>query len=160
MPVLLRKRWTVTIAGIVMIGTFVAVALGSSGVWFHVDESRHRYPRRRRQCEPRRDQVRTNHSTDVRVQKIVFAPGAYSGWHHHPGIVIATVESGAVTFTNADCGSTTYGPGLAAGSVFIEADDEPGQASNVGGATVYATFVAPHADPPVFRIEDDPPDCH
>jgi hypothetical protein len=24
---------------------------------------------------------------------------------------------------------------------------------------VYATLVAPDADPPVFRIEDDPPPC-
>jgi hypothetical protein len=26
-------------------------------------------------------------------------------------------------------------------------------------ATVYATLVTPDADPPVFRIEDDPPPC-
>ena len=42
---------------------------------------------------------------------------------------------------------------------FIEADDEPGQASSVDGATVYATFVAPHASPPVFRIEDAAQTC-
>jgi hypothetical protein len=43
--------------------------------------------------------------------------------------------------------------------VFVEKSDVPGQASSVDGATVYATFVAPHADPPVFRIEDDPVTC-
>jgi hypothetical protein len=43
--------------------------------------------------------------------------------------------------------------------VFIERGDEPGQVTSAGGATAYATFVAPSADPPVFRIEDDPPPC-
>jgi hypothetical protein len=61
-----------------------------------------------------------------------------------------------VTFTTA-CGSTTYGQGLATGSVFVESGDSPGQASSVDGAIVYATFVAPHANPPVFRVEDTGP---
>jgi hypothetical protein len=43
--------------------------------------------------------------------------------------------------------------------VFVESGDTPGQASSAGGATVYATFVAPHANPPVFRIEDAPVSC-
>jgi hypothetical protein len=73
--------------------------------------------------------------------------------------VIVAVASGAVTFTQSDCSSETYGPGLPAGSVFVEGGDVPGQASSVGGATVYATFVAPHADPPVFRIEDAAQTC-
>jgi hypothetical protein len=42
--------------------------------------------------------------------------------------------------------------------VFVE-DDDPVQVSSVGGATVYATFVAPSADPPVFRIEDSVQAC-
>jgi len=101
----------------------------------------------------------TKDQTDVRVQRIIFDPGSYSGWHHHPGIVIATVLSGSVTFTNSDCSSETYGPGRPAGSVFTEGGDDPGQASSVTGAEVYATFVAPHAVPPVFRIEDDAQTC-
>jgi hypothetical protein len=108
--------------------------------------------------EANSDQVKlqTEGPTDVRVQKIVIAPGGNSGWHHHPGIVIATVASGAVIFSHA-CSSTTYGPGLAAGSVFVESGDLPAQASSVDGATLFATFVAPHANPPVFRFEDNPP---
>ena len=74
------------------------------------------------------------------------------------GFVIATVKTGTVTFTR-DCKSTDYGPG----SVFVESGDSPGQASSTNGATVYATFVAPHVDAtaggPVFRIEDNPPSC-
>jgi hypothetical protein len=155
-----RKKWSVAIAGVVVIGTFVAVALGSPGnsgfmpmtlVTGTLNNAV--------QVNHDRVKFQTKDPTDVRVQKIVFAAGGTSGWHHHPGVVIATVASGAVTFTESDCSSTTYGPGLPAGAVFVEQSDAPGQASSVGGATVYATFVAPHADPPVFRIEDDPVTC-
>jgi quercetin dioxygenase-like cupin family protein len=102
---------------------------------------------------------RTKDPTDVMVQKIVQTPGGSSGWHHHPGIVIVAVESGSVTVWDSDCNKTTYGPGLPDGSVFTESGDEPGQVTSSGGATLYATFVAPSADPAVFRIEDDPPPC-
>jgi len=106
-----------------------------------------------------RIKFQTKDPTDVRIQKIVFSAGGTSGWHHHPGVVIATVLSGSVTFTKSDCSSTTYGPGLPAGAVFVESGDQPGEASSVDGATSYLAFVAPHADPPVFRIEDNPPPC-
>ncbi|MEO6712390.1 MAG: hypothetical protein ABIM89_03045 [Mycobacteriales bacterium] len=106
-----------------------------------------------------RVKFQTKDATDVRVQKIVLAAGGRSGWHHHPGIVLAAVESGAVTFTDGQCHSTTYGPGLPAGAVFAEGGDDPGQASSSGGATLYVTFVAPSTDPPVFRIEDAAPAC-
>ena len=32
----------------------------------------------------------------VRSFTLTYAPGAYSGWHQHPGIVIAVVKEGAV----------------------------------------------------------------
>jgi hypothetical protein len=85
--------------------------------------------------------------------------------------VIVTVASGAVTFSKfvpdgehgdrhgSGCSSKTYGPLLPNGAVFVESGDDPAQASSAGGATVYVTFVAPHANPPVFRIEDTPPPC-
>jgi len=103
----------------------------------------------------------TEGPTDVRVQKVVISPGGYSGWHHHPGIVIVAVKWGEVTFTNSDCSSKTYSldPNNPNGSVFVEGGDDPGQASSVTGAKLIATFVAPDANPPVFRIEDDAPPC-
>ena len=104
----------------------------------------------------------TKDPTDVRVARIDTAPGGRSGWHHHPGIVVITVLSGAVTFTRSDCSSKTYGPGQPDGAVFVEGGDGPAQASNQGTTPVtsYATFIAPHATPPVFRIDDhDFPGC-
>jgi quercetin dioxygenase-like cupin family protein len=73
-----------------------------------------------------RVKFQTKEPTDVRVARVDIAPGGYSGWHHHPGIVIVTVASGAVTFTESDCSSKTYGPGLPDGAVFVEGGDEPG----------------------------------
>jgi hypothetical protein len=106
-----------------------------------------------------RVKFQTKDSTDVRVQRLVFAPGSSSGWHHHPGLVLVTVESGSVTLWQADCSSTTYGPGLPDGAVFAEGGDEPVQATSTNGATNYVVFVAPNADPPVFRVEDDAISC-
>jgi quercetin dioxygenase-like cupin family protein len=156
-PLRSRKKWTVAIVGVAVIATFAAVALGSPPFNFTPTTLVTGYFANKADANHNGIKFQTDNPTDVRVQKIVIAPGGYSGWHHHPGIVIATVESGAVTFTKSDCSSKTYGPGLHAGAVFIEAEDQPGQASSAGGATLYATFVAPHAVPPVFRIEDNPP---
>lgn len=106
-----------------------------------------------------RVKFRTKHPTDVLVQKIVTDAGGSSGWHHHPGMVIVAIQSGTLTVWDSDCNQTTYGPGLPNGSVFVESGGEPGLVTSTGGATSYATFVAPSADPPVFRIEDDAMSC-
>ena len=147
------------IVGAAVFGAFAGVALGSAGVGFTPTTLVTGTLNNDVKLNSDRVKFQTKDPTDVRVQRIEFAPGGYSGWHHHPGIVIVTVASGQVTFTNSNCSSTTYGPGLPAGSVFVEGGDDPGQASSVAGATVYATFVAPHAAPPVFRIEDSPRSC-
>lgn len=104
-----------------------------------------------------RVKFQTKDANDVRVQQLTFAAGAFSGWHHHPGVIIVSVASGSVTLTHADCSSKTYGPGLANGAVFVEGGDHPIQASSAGGATVYATAVTPDGIP--VRIEDDVPAC-
>ena len=142
-----------------MIGTLAAVALGNPPsnvtpttlVTANFDETVH--------VNSDRVKFQTKDATDVRIQKLVFAAGGLSGWHHHPGAVIVAVESGAVTFTHSDCSSKTYGPGLPNGAVFAEGGDDPTQVSSAGGATVYAVFVAPSNDPPVTRVEDDPVSC-
>ncbi|HLM22979.1 MAG TPA: hypothetical protein VK390_15845 [Propionibacteriaceae bacterium] len=106
-----------------------------------------------------RVKFQTKDPTDVLVQKIVTDPGGSSGWHHHPGMVIVAVQSGSLTVWDSNCNQETYGPGLPNGSVWVESGDEPGMVTSAGGATSYATFVAPNAAPPVFRIEDNPPPC-
>jgi len=158
--VLRLKNWVAATAGVAVIGTLAAaVALGSPGsavtaetlVTANFDQTDH--------VNSDRVKFQTKDVTDVRVQRLVFGPNSYSGWHHHPGLVLVTVESGSVTLWQSDCSSTTYGPGLPDGAVFVEGGDEPVQATSTTGAVNYVVLVAPSADPSVFRIEDDPISC-
>jgi quercetin dioxygenase-like cupin family protein len=154
-----RKHVIAATVGGVAIGMLGPAALGSPPSGFtptnlvkaDLDEKVH--------LNSDRVKFQTKDPTDVLVQKIVTDPGGFSGWHHHPGMVIVAVQSGALTVWDSHCNKTTYGPGLPNGSVWTESGDEPMQVTSAGGATSYATFVAPSADPPVFRIEDDPPPC-
>ena len=105
-----------------------------------------------------RVKLQTKGPTDVRLQKLNVSPGGYSGWHHHPGLVIVTVASGTLTYTTSDCQSKTYGPGLPNGATFVESGDNPAQASSTTGATIYATYIAPRGAG--FRIDDhEAPGC-
>jgi hypothetical protein len=130
---------------------------GVTAVPDHLIEPR-RESRLQRSGRPNADRIRlrTKKPTDVRVQKVVFAPGGRTGWHHHPGIVLVAVESGQVTVVDAKCNAQTYGPGARNGSVFTEIGTEPREVRNLSGteATVYATLIAPNADMDIFRAED------
>ena len=155
------KKWTAATIGVAVIGTLAAaVALGSMGsgvaittfVTANFDHAVH--------LNSDRVKFQTKGKTDVRIQQLVFEAGGYSGWHHHPGIVIVAVQSGALTLWESDCSSETYGPGLPNGAVFAEGGDSPQQVTTVDGATVYATFIAPDANPvPITRIEDAEVSC-
>lgn len=106
-----------------------------------------------------RVKFQTKDDTATLVQKLTFSPGAYSGWHHHPGIVIVTVKEGTIRLMQSDCSTRDYGPGSTDGSVFIEGEQRVHEARSANGAVVYATYVAPNASPPVFRVENQPPMC-
>ena len=148
-------------AGLAVVATFAAVAFGSPGsgrvttVLVTADNNE------TVQLNSDRIKFQTKGPTDVRVQTITFAPGGRSGWNHKPGFVLVAVLSGEVTKFDSHCNGTTYGPDSPNGAVFVEYGDHPEEVRNMSGApaTVYATLVAPDADPPVFRIEDDPPPC-
>jgi len=154
-----KKRWVVTTLGLVIAGAAATVALATPGsgvttstfVTADFTNSVH--------FNSDRVKFQTKDPTTVRVQKLAWAAGAYSGWHHHPGVIVVTVQSGSVTVEDSSCNSVTYGPGLPDGAVFVEGGDDPIQVTSAGGATEYAMQVAPAASPPVFRIEDDPPAC-
>jgi len=157
-----HARLLTAIVGVAVVGTLAAVALGSPGFGnvttllvakADFNETVH--------LNSDRIKFQTKGPTDVRVQTITFEPGSYSGWHHHPGFVLVAVKSGEVTNVDSQCNATTYGPNSPNGSAFVEYGDEPGEVRNMTSApaTVYVTLVAPDANPPAFRIEDDPPPC-
>jgi quercetin dioxygenase-like cupin family protein len=154
------KKWIAATVAVAVIGTLAAAAaLGEMGsgvtittlVTADFDHAVH--------LNSDRVKFQTKDPTDVRMQQLVFSAGSRSGWHHHPGIVIVTVASGAVTLWNSDCTSETYGPGLANGEVFAEGGDSPQQVTSANGATAYAVFVAPSNDPVITRVEDEPISC-
>jgi quercetin dioxygenase-like cupin family protein len=155
-----HARLITAIGAIAAVGTFAAVALGSAGFGnpITVLVSRAEF-NDAVHLNTDRIKFQTKGPTDVRVQAITFAPGSYSGWHHHPGFVLVTVKSGEVTNVDSQCNATTYGPGSPNGSAFVEYGDEPGDVRNTTSApaTVYVTLVAP--DSALFRIEDAPPPC-
>ena len=106
-----------------------------------------------------RVKFQTKEDTLVRVQKLTFAPGAFTGWHHHTGVVIVTVQSGTLKLEHSDCSSHNYGQGSPHGAAFTEGEHRVHQASSADGAVVYVTYISSSIDPPVFRIEDPVPFC-
>jgi quercetin dioxygenase-like cupin family protein len=88
-----------------------------------------------------------DHPATVVFQKVVYAPGADSGWHLHPGLVFVSVTGmeGAQVTRYVGCTSKTY----QAGQSFIENGQQPaGKILNTGSvhATLYAMFVVPVGD--------------
>jgi len=96
--------------------------------------------------------------SDMIHAKITWQPGAATAWHTHPGPVLVSVVSGAVTYVEASgCQSHIYGVGQA----FID----PGQGhvhigrNDTSGETVaYATFLqVPTGQGPTIPATD--PGC-
>jgi quercetin dioxygenase-like cupin family protein len=93
---------------------------------------------------------------DVAIVKVVVEPGGSSGWHHHPGVGLASVKSGAVTVYNKKCDKTVY----KAGKGFLESHDQPGLVRNHGKvkAVFYVTFIVPtKTTEEGLRIDDPQP---
>src|ERR671921_567673 len=81
-------------------------------------------------------------SADVALAKVVIEPGGSSGWHHHPGVTLVSVKSGAVTVYDEKCKKTIY----KAGKGFVESDVHPAHVVRNQGkvdAILYATYIVP-----------------
>jgi quercetin dioxygenase-like cupin family protein len=79
-------------------------------------------------------------SADVATVKVVIEPGGSTGWHRHPGVGLASVKSGTVTFYDEKCKKSAY----KAGEGFLESH-HPMLVRNHGKvkAVFYATFIIP-----------------
>ena len=157
-----RRRMVPVVACLVVAGVATAVALGEAGFGF-VPTNLVAKADFNDTAKLNSDRVKfqTKDPTDIRFQSVTYAPGGRSGWHHHPGFVLATVSSGELTMWDAQCNQKKYGPNSPDGAVFLEYGDDPLQVGNTtdAPATLYAVYVAPNSDPPVFRIEDTPRSC-
>ena len=77
---------------------------------------------------------------DVAMVEHVVEPGGSSGWHHHPGVALVSVNSGAVTFYDEECRKTVH----KAGEGFVEGH-HPVLVRNHGkvDAVLYTTYIVP-----------------
>jgi quercetin dioxygenase-like cupin family protein len=95
-------------------------------------------------------------SADVATVKVLLEPGGSSGWHHHPGVGLASVKSGTVTVYDEKCKKSVY----KAGKGFLESHDQPGLVRNHGkvDAVFYVTFIVPtKTTEEGLRIDDPRP---
>ena len=99
-------------------------------------------------------QLQAQGATDFYVQQLVVAPGGYSGWHTHPGILIGTVVSGSIDFYDANCQKHSF----TAGQVFMENTQVHG-IINTGSvnAELSIAYLVKHNTP--RRMEADSPTC-
>jgi len=96
------------------------------------------------------------HSPEIVTQTVKFAPGAYSGWHTHPGFLVSTELTGTLTKYGTDCSSQSYGPGQSwtetGANTFIVKNETNVDASDI------VTFIVPGGTPTTaLRIDKAQP---
>jgi quercetin dioxygenase-like cupin family protein len=101
--------------------------------------------------------VKAKGRTDVIVRSITIAPGGTTGWHYHPGQLIAVVKSGTLTRTLQDCSVEVS----QAGTSFIEpaGSRHVHVGRNLGTEPVelYVTYLVPKVSP--LSLDADAPAC-
>jgi len=94
------------------------------------------------------------HSPEVVTQTVKFPPGAFSGWHTHPGFLVSSVLSGTLTRYNTDCTSLTFGVGQSwtetGANTFIVKNETNSDASDT------VTFIVPGGTPTTGLRLDKP----
>lgn len=99
-------------------------------------------------------QMQANGDTDYILARLQIPPGGHSGWHRHPGILLAAVKSGQVDFYDENCAMSRFG----AGSVYTENDAVHG-IYNSGNVTaeLFITFLVKHGAG--RRLDSPAPSC-
>lgn len=91
------------------------------------------------------------------VRHITIQPGGSTGWHYHPGTLLAVVQEGSLTRTDAECRSVAY----AAGQSLVEPSGSRhvhiGRNLGTGPAEVYVTYVNPVGSP--LSVDAPDPGC-
>jgi quercetin dioxygenase-like cupin family protein len=93
-------------------------------------------------------------SADFALAKVVIEPGGTTGWHHHPGVALVSVNSGAITEYDKNCHKSV----VKAGEGFFESNGEVHVVRNRGkaNAVLYVTFIAPTKTPADGLVILDP----
>jgi quercetin dioxygenase-like cupin family protein len=97
-------------------------------------------------------------ATEVIVREVTIAPGGSTGWHYHPGEVVAVVKSGTLTRTLYDCSTEV----TTAGTAIVEpgglAHGHNGRNLGTEPVVLVATYVLP-AGQPLSQDIPPPPHC-
>lgn len=104
--------------------------------------------------EPWQVQLQAQGATDFYVQKLGLAPGGYSGWHLHPGVLIGTVVSGSIDFYDGNCRKTSYKTGQA-----FQENNQVHAIINNGGEVAELSIVYLVKRGAARRLEADAPAC-
>jgi quercetin dioxygenase-like cupin family protein len=93
-------------------------------------------------------------SADFALAKVLIEPGGTTGWHHHPGVALVSVNSGAVTEYDKNCHKSVF----KAGDGFTESNGEVHVVRNQGkaNAVLYVTFIVPTKTPADGLVILDP----
>jgi quercetin dioxygenase-like cupin family protein len=55
--------------------------------------------------------MKTEGPSTILFQDGAFAPGGYTGWHSHPGILALTLAAGTLDWYDGECNKKSYKPG-------------------------------------------------
>ena len=95
--------------------------------------------------------------TDVWLRRIDVAPGGYTGWHWHEGVVYGYVAAGTLTRVFADCSEAVDG----AGTLFEEVRGENAVHQGVNGQddvlTLFVVYTAEQGAP--TTLDSEAPAC-
>ncbi|MER7819045.1 cupin domain-containing protein [Streptomyces sp. NPDC096153] len=101
--------------------------------------------------------VKAKGRTDVIVRTITIEPGGSTGWHYHPGPLIAVVKSGTLTRTLHDCSAEA----TPAGTSIIEPSGSHhvhiGRNLGTEPVELYVTYLVPEGSP--LSVDADAPEC-
>jgi quercetin dioxygenase-like cupin family protein len=96
----------------------------------------------------------TSGPSNFYVQDFIVGPHGYSGWHHHPGVLMLTVTEGSIDWYDGDCNKTTY----TAGQSFTESNAVHDLVNSGSvNAHVFGAYITMKDES--RRIENDQPAC-
>jgi quercetin dioxygenase-like cupin family protein len=142
-----QKALLVAAIGLAGVAIFGVTALATSGVGFSGDPNPALRGTLTHDVQLNSDRIKfqTKDETDIAVQTVTILGGGNSGWHYHPGFLLAVVQSGSVTLT-VGCTASTY----SAGQSFYETGTTPTIARNASAtdsAVVRVTYIVPKGMP-------------
>jgi quercetin dioxygenase-like cupin family protein len=102
-------------------------------------------------------EVSSNGRTDVVFRHVVLAPGGSTGWHYHPGELIAVVHKGTLTRTLEDCSVEASSAGQALVEPSGDRHIHIGRNLGTEPVELYITYVIPAGAP--LSIDATDPGC-